>query len=106
MSIPYGIGIDIVAAILDAALKYGVVEKRGAWFSFDGEQLAQGREASLERLRGDEELCQKLMQMAKFRNRLVHLYGEIDNKYVYGFLNNDLEDIRSYRKTTMQRYKI
>ena len=52
------------------------------------------------------ELCQKLMQMAKFRNRLVHLYGEIDNKYIYGFLHNDLEDIRSYRKIIMQRYAI
>ena len=52
------------------------------------------------------ELCQKLMQMAKFRNRLVHLYGEIDNHYVYKFLHNDLDDITSYRKIIMQRYKL
>ncbi len=31
------------------------------------------------------ELSQKLRQMAKFRNRLVHLYGEIDNQYVYDY---------------------
>ena len=52
------------------------------------------------------DLCQKLMQMAKFRNRLVHLYGEIDNSYVYKFLHKDLDDIRAYRKTVMERYKL
>ena len=52
------------------------------------------------------DLCRKLMQMAKFRNRLVHLYGEIDNHYVYEFLHNDLDDITSYRKIIMQRYKL
>ena len=28
------------------------------------------------------ELCRKLRQMAKFRNRLVHLYSETDNNYI------------------------
>ena len=30
----------------------------------------------------DESLVLKLRQMAKFRNRLVHLYGDIDDKFV------------------------
>ena len=49
---------------------------------------------------------QKLMQMAKFRNRLVHLYGEIDNTYVYRFINEDLADIRAYRKIIIEKYKL
>ena len=44
------------------------------------------------------ELCLKLRQMAKFRNRLVHLYGEIDNEYIYEFLKSDLQDFYEYEK--------
>jgi len=39
----------------------------------------------------------KLRQMAKFRNRLVHLYGDIDDAYVYGFIGKDLQDIASFK---------
>lgn len=49
-------------------------------------------------------LAQKLRQMAKFRNRLVHLYGEIDDAFVYEFLKNDIEDIRTFRKIIIQKY--
>jgi uncharacterized protein YutE (UPF0331/DUF86 family) len=38
----------------------------------------------------------KLRQMAKFRNRLVHLYGDIDNAYVYDFILNNLQDILNF----------
>ena len=39
----------------------------------------------------------KLRQMAKFRNRLVHLYGEVDDAYVYEFLNGDIQDILGFK---------
>ena len=42
--------------------------------------------------------------MAKFRNRLVHLYGEIDNQYVYDFINEDLQDIKEFRFIIKNRY--
>jgi len=42
-------------------------------------------------------LAIKLRQMAKFRNRLVHLYGEIDDKFVYEFIKKDIEDIRKFQ---------
>jgi len=46
----------------------------------------------------DKELVMKLRQMAKFRNRLVHLYGEIDDAYVYTFITNDIKDIMEFKK--------
>jgi uncharacterized protein YutE (UPF0331/DUF86 family) len=49
-------------------------------------------------------LSQKLQQMAKFRNRLVHLYGEIDNQYVYDFMREDIDDIREFRSLIKNRY--
>lgn len=45
------------------------------------------------------DLCRQLRQMAKFRNRLVHLYSEIDNEYIYEFLKSDLDDINQFKKT-------
>ena len=51
-----------------------------------------------------QQLGQRLRQMAKFRNRLVHLYGEIDDKFVYEFLKTDIEDIRKFRKIIIEQY--
>ena len=52
------------------------------------------------------ELGQKLRKMAKFRNRLVHLYGEIDNIYVYEFIKEDLKDIEELRLYIINKYQI
>ncbi|MBW2078654.1 MAG: DUF86 domain-containing protein [Deltaproteobacteria bacterium] len=52
------------------------------------------------------ELGQKLRQMAKFRNRLVRLYGEIDNTYVYEFIKEDLKDIEELRSYIINKYQI
>jgi len=51
-----------------------------------------------------QQLGQNLRQMTKFRNRLVHLYGEIDDKLVYEFLKTDVEDIRKFRKVIIRKY--
>ena len=50
------------------------------------------------------QLGHNLRQMTKFRNRLVHLYGEIDDKFVYEFIKTDVEDIRKFRRIIMQQY--
>jgi len=34
--------------------------------------------------------------MAKFRNLLVHLYWQVDNKKVYHILKEDIQDLRTY----------
>lgn len=39
----------------------------------------------------------KLRQMAKFRNRLVYLYGDIDDAYVHDFILNRLQDINNFK---------
>jgi len=38
----------------------------------------------------------RLVQMAKFRNLLIHLYWEIDNERVYQILNKNLDDIEQF----------
>jgi uncharacterized protein YutE (UPF0331/DUF86 family) len=52
------------------------------------------------------DLGTRLRRMAKFRNRLVHLYGEIDNDYIYEYIKGDLIDLEEYKKVILKRYKI
>lgn len=52
------------------------------------------------------ELGSRLRQMAKFRNRLVHLYGEIDDAYVYEYIKGDLKDIEEFKTLIIKRHKI
>jgi recombination protein RecA len=42
--IVYGKGISQEGAILDMAVDQGIVKKSGAWFTYEGEQMGQGRE--------------------------------------------------------------
>jgi recombination protein RecA len=42
--IMYGKGISREGSLLDMAVDLGIVKKSGAWFTYDGEQLGQGRE--------------------------------------------------------------
>jgi recombination protein RecA len=44
--IMYGEGISKMGEIIDLGVKAGVVEKSGAWFSYDSQRLGQGRENS------------------------------------------------------------
>ena len=60
--INYAEGISKVGSILDVAADLGILEKRGSWFSFDGEQLAQGRDQTKAMLEKNPELQQRLMK--------------------------------------------
>jgi recombination protein RecA len=61
----YAEGISWTGSIIDAAIQYGLVEKRGSWLSFDGQQLGQGREAARDNLHNDPELAKTMMEKVK-----------------------------------------
>ncbi|MBS3795194.1 MAG: DUF86 domain-containing protein [Candidatus Thorarchaeota archaeon] len=42
----------------------------------------------------ESSLSNRLMDMARFRHRLVHLYSTLDNKVVFSILIDNLQDIR------------
>jgi recombination protein RecA len=42
----YAEGISRVGSLLDAAQELGIIEQHGAWLSFDGQLLGQGRQAT------------------------------------------------------------
>ena len=43
----YGTGVNKVAELVDTAEKLGLVEKSGAWYSYEGTKIAQGRDKAL-----------------------------------------------------------
>ena len=51
--IMYAEGISSTGSLLDLALEMEIVQKRGSWFSYNGTQLAQGRDAAKELLKND-----------------------------------------------------
>ncbi len=44
----------------------------------------------------DADLARRLSNMARFRNKLVHLYGQIDYGQVYDIICNDLKDLEEF----------
>jgi recombination protein RecA len=61
----YPLGIDKESSIIDAALELGIVQKKGSWYSYGDTQLAQGKEASSEFLRGDKKIRNKIVKEVK-----------------------------------------
>ena len=58
--IMYGEGVSKVGELLDLGVKAGLVEKSGAWFSYDSIRIGQGRENSKVYLRENPEVAAKL----------------------------------------------
>ena len=51
----FGTGISKLGSLLDAALKCNIIEKAGAWYSYKGEKIGQGRDKTLEYLETNPE---------------------------------------------------
>ena len=58
--IMYGEGISKTGEILDLGVKAGLVEKSGAWFSYDSIRIGQGRENAKQYLRDNPEVADRL----------------------------------------------
>ncbi|WP_062211281.1 recombinase RecA [Aureimonas sp. AU12] len=58
--IMYGEGVSKVGELVDLGVKAGIVEKSGAWFSYNSQRLGQGRENSKQTLRDNPALAAEL----------------------------------------------
>jgi recombination protein RecA len=58
--IMYGEGISKTGELVDLGVKAGIVEKSGAWFSFDSERIGQGRENAKAYLKEHPETAQRI----------------------------------------------
>lgn len=56
----YGEGVSKVGELVDLGVKAGIVEKSGAWFSYNSQRLGQGRENAKQFLRENEALANEI----------------------------------------------
>lgn len=63
--IMYNEGISSVGSLLDLALEFDIVQKRGSWFSYSGNQLAQGRDGAKLALKEDAALYEEIETKVK-----------------------------------------
>jgi recombination protein RecA len=58
--IMYGEGVSKVGELIDLGVKAGVVEKSGAWFSYDSQRIGQGRENAKSFLKANPDIANKI----------------------------------------------
>ena len=69
--IMYGEGVSKVGELVDLGVKAGVVEKSGAWFSYDSQRLGQGRENAKAFLKQNPETANKIEQAIRENSGLI-----------------------------------
>jgi recombination protein RecA len=69
--IMYGEGVSKMGELVDLGVKAGIVEKSGAWFSFDSTRLGQGRENSKAFLKQNPDMAAKIEQMIRQNSGLI-----------------------------------
>jgi recombination protein RecA len=69
--IMYGQGVSKVGEILDLGVKAGLVEKSGAWFSYDSVRIGQGRENAKVYLTENPDVAQRLENAIRGRTEEV-----------------------------------
>ena len=74
----YGTGISRTGELLDIAVKLEIVQKAGAWFSYNGERIGQGRDNSKEFLATHPEIADEIE--AKVRENVDKLYDKIPGR--------------------------
>ena len=72
----YGEGISVEGGILDLAVEHDIVKKSGAWFTYDGEQLGQGRENVRKLLKDNPELTEELQYKVLVKLGIIDPEGE------------------------------
>jgi recombination protein RecA len=63
--IMYGEGISTEGSLIDVGVDEGIIRKAGAWYSYEGDQLGQGREAARRFLRENEDVRAEIERRVK-----------------------------------------
>ncbi|WP_279170860.1 recombinase RecA, partial [Prevotella denticola] len=63
--ITFGEGISKIGEIVDLGVQYGIIQKSGSWFSYNGTKLAQGRDATKIMIKDNPELAEELEGLIK-----------------------------------------
>ena len=63
--ITFGEGISKIGEIVDLGVQYGIIQKSGSWFSYNGTKLAQGRDDTKAMIKDNPELAEELEGLIK-----------------------------------------
>jgi recombination protein RecA len=69
--IMYGAGVSKTGELIDLGVKAGIVEKSGAWFSYDSQRLGQGRENAKSYLKNNPEVADRIEQAIRENSGLI-----------------------------------
>ena len=75
--IMFGKGIDLAGDLVDLGERCGIIERSGAWYSYQDERMGQGRENAKSWLRELPEVAE-IIRLGVLRNLLPHRYGDAD----------------------------
>ena len=80
--IMYGEGISKMGELVDLGVKAGVVDKSGAWFSYDSQRLGQGRENAKTFLKANPAMAEKIERSIRENSGLIaeRILDQIDEK--------------------------
>jgi len=76
----YGTGISKEGDILDLAAALGIVEKSGAWYSFEGERMGQGRENAKKFLTENNDLRKRISNLVREKTGLKQVQEPKEKK--------------------------
>ena len=65
IDIIYGQGISKEGEILDRAVELGLIKKSGSWFEYNGNKIAQGRDAAKTYIKENEDIANELLEKIK-----------------------------------------
>ncbi len=80
LDIMFGKGISAVASLLDAAVKHGFIDKRGAWFTAGEDKIGQGRENAIAFLEQNKEYTAELERKLREKMFPGQVTKEADDK--------------------------
>jgi recombination protein RecA len=81
--IMYGKGISREGSLLDLGVEMGIIKKSGAWFTYEGEQLGQGRENAKNYLQANPEIMVEVTEKVRTQAGLttdVDTFGAADDE--------------------------
>src|SRR5579885_1315413 len=72
----YGSGISKEGELVDIAAEHNIIEKLGAWYSYKGERIGQGRENAREMLRNNAAMADEIEMLV--REKLMHRSAQVE----------------------------
>jgi recombination protein RecA len=88
----FGEGINKIGEIVDLGATYDIIQKSGAWYSYNGTKIAQGRDAAKQFLQDNPEMALELEQKIKERITTGGAVGKASTKAAVAAGGDDDED--------------